>query len=118
MNFPTGERKPADDAPDLMVGWTTTDSREAGEKLGRGLVETGLVACAQVDGPVTSIYRWNGAVETAAEFRLTVKFLASREPDVQAWLLAHHSYETPQWVCVAADVVAKNYLNWVHQTSS
>jgi periplasmic divalent cation tolerance protein len=101
-----------------MIGWTTTASREEAEGLGRGLVEAGLVACAQVDGPITSIYRWEGAVETASEFRLTLKFVGSRQAEVGSWLLAHHSYQTPQWVCVSVDVASKNYLNWVMQTSS
>lgn len=119
MNFPAEERKPSSATPaTLLVGWTTTASREEAEGLGRGLVEAGLVACAQVDGPITSIYRWEGAVETAVEFRLTLKFLRTRESEVSAWLHRHHSYETPQWVCVAAEFASKNYLNWVVQNSS
>jgi len=105
-------------SPTLMIGWSTTASREEAEELGRGLVEAGLVACAQVDGPITSIYRWEGIVETAAEFRLTLKFPQARQTEVGAWLHARHSYQTPQWICVAADTVSKNYLNWVMQTST
>ncbi|MBE2216077.1 MAG: divalent-cation tolerance protein CutA [Opitutaceae bacterium] len=101
-----------------MIGWTTTASREEAEGLGRGLVEAGLVACAQINGPVTSIYRWDGAVETAQEFRLTLKFASARQHEVGTWLHAHHSYQTPQWVCISADSVSKNYLNWVMQTST
>lgn len=101
-----------------MIGWTTTGRRAEAEALGRGLVESGLVACAQVSGPITSLYRWNGAVETTEEFRLTLKFAASRQAEIEAWVRAHHSYEIPQWLCVAADAVSKNYLNWVMQASS
>jgi len=119
VNFPADDSKPADDASTAMfVGWTTTASREEAERLGRGLVEAGLVACAQVDGPLTSIYRWEGRIETAAEFRLTLKFVRTREPEVSAWLHARHRYETPQWVCVPVAHASKNYLNWVVQTST
>jgi periplasmic divalent cation tolerance protein len=118
VNLPPEERKHGHDSTSIMVGWTTTASREQAELLARGLVEAGLVACVQVDGPITSVYRWDGAIETAQEFRLTVKFPGAREAEVQAWLHAHHTYETPEWICVSADAVSKNYLNWVMQTST
>jgi periplasmic divalent cation tolerance protein len=46
---------------------TTTDSAEAADALARGAVEARLAACGQVVGPITSTYRWQGAVETARE---------------------------------------------------
>lgn len=118
MNFPQDQSQDGIEPDSIMVGWTTAASREVAESLGRGLVEAGLVACAQVDGPITSIYRWEGALETGMEFRLTVKFLAARATEVEAWLAAHHPFEVPQWICVRADAVSKNYLNWVRQTST
>ena len=118
MNFPAEERKHDSEANQVMVGWTTTASRDEAETLAHGLVEAGLVACAQVDGPVTSIYRWKGAMEAAQEYRLTLKFAAGREGAVEAWIQGHHSYETPEWIYVVADGAAKNYLNWVVQAST
>ncbi len=118
MNFPADERKTDPAGPSVMVGWTTTEHRAQAESLGRGLVEHGLVACAQISGPITSIYRWEGAVQAAEEYRLILKFAAPREAEIEAWVHAHHPYAIPQWVCVAADGVSKNYLNWVMQTSS
>lgn len=119
MNFPSEERKHGSDPLSaVMIAWTTTATRDDAERLGRGLVEAGLVACAQVDGPITSLYRWDGKVETAQEFRLTLKFAADRETAVRAWVHERHGYQTPQWLGVRADIVSKNYLNWVVQTST
>jgi periplasmic divalent cation tolerance protein len=100
-------------ANEMMIGWTTTASRAAAERLARGLVDAGLAACAQVSGPVTSYYRWRKKLEKAREFRVTVKFAAARARKVSAWLTAHHPYDTPQWVAVRADAAMKNYLKWV-----
>ena len=105
-------------ASDIMIGWTTTASREQAESLGRGLLEAGLVACAQIDGPVTSLYRWQGTIESGEEYRLALKFPAARAGEIEAWLSTHHPYETPQWIAVEAAVVSKNYLNWVMQAST
>jgi periplasmic divalent cation tolerance protein len=97
----------------ILVGWMTVDSAAAAEKLAAGLVAARLAACAQVDGPVTSHYIWQGKQERAKEWRVWVKFTASRAKDIEAWLKAHHPYSTPQWLAVEAAVVAESYREWV-----
>jgi periplasmic divalent cation tolerance protein len=103
---------------DMMVGWTTTATRPDAERLARGLVDERLAACAQVGGPITSVYRWEGAVETAEEFRVTVKFAARQAGAVEDWLARHHPYKTPQWVACAVDAALQKYLKWVVDGSS
>ena len=44
---------------------TTFSSKAAAEACGNRLVESRLAACVQVEGPITSFYRWQGAVDTA-----------------------------------------------------
>lgn len=101
----------------VMIGWTTTADRATAEQLARGLVEARLAACAQVSGPVTSVYRWAGAIEESTEFRIAVKFAASRSAEIEAWLSQHHPYKTPQWLaCPAAG--SEKYLNWVIANST
>jgi periplasmic divalent cation tolerance protein len=96
----------------LMIGWTTTDTRERAETLAQGLVAARLAACVQIDGPIASHYVWQGRPERAEEFRLTVKFVSGQASEVERWLLAHHSYETPQWYAVRAETVTEKYLSW------
>lgn len=96
----------------LLVGWTTVGNREDAGRLARGLVETGLAACVQIDGPLSSHYVWQGQVETAEEFRLTVKFIPARASAVETWLKAQHPYDTPEWIVVRAEYVTEKYLSW------
>ena len=96
-----------------MVGWTTTGSQEEAQQLARGLVGAGLAACVQVSGPITSVYRWEGKIETGEEFRVAVKFRADRSADVEAWIAGNHGYDTPQWVAVRVEAAAEKYLKWV-----
>ena len=44
---------------------TTTEKREDADRIARTLVERRLAACVQIVGPITSVYRWKGKVETA-----------------------------------------------------
>jgi periplasmic divalent cation tolerance protein len=101
-----------------MIGWTTVSSREQAETLAVGLIESRLAACVQIDGPVTSVYRWNGNVERAAEFRIWVKFIDARQADVEAWIFARHPYETPEWMTFRTENVSEKYLSWMEASSS
>ena len=80
----------------LMIGTTTVATRPDAERLARGLVESRLAACAQIDGPITSVYHWQGKIETTAEFRITIKFTASNAAALETWLRDNHPYDTPE----------------------
>ena len=102
----------------LMLGWTTTTSREDAERLARGLVAARLAACVQGEGPLVSFYVWDGLEESAAEFRLLVKFIPERSREVESWLQAHHPYATPEWIVLRADSVSEKYLSWARANST
>ena len=96
----------------LLIGWTTVDSEGAAESLARGMVEQGLAACVQIDGPVQSIYRWKGAVQSDSEWRLMVKFTVVQSERLNVFIERNHPYDVPEWVVVSADQVAPDYLKW------
>ncbi len=96
----------------LLIGWTTVDSEAAAQRLARGLVESELAACVQIDAGVESVYRWKGNIESEREWRLMVKFAAARSGELLAYLEANHPYDVPEWVTVRAEAVAPAYLKW------
>jgi len=102
-------------ATDVIAIATTFSSREAAEACGRSLVERRLAACVQIEGPVTSVYRWREAVEIAVEWRCTCKTAASREAECIAAIGGLHDYETPQ-ITVAILTATPGYAAWVHQS--
>ncbi|MGW0928645.1 divalent-cation tolerance protein CutA [Streptomyces sp. NPDC002644] len=103
---------------DWLTVLTTTDSPEKAEALARGAVEARVAACAQVSGPVTSVYRWKGAVETAAEWQVLFKTTAARYQALEAHLREAHDYETPE--IVATPIVAGHaeYLRWIEEEAA
>lgn len=96
----------------LLIGWTTVDSEAAAQALAKGLVESELAACVQIDAGVQSVYRWEDKVQSEREWRLMVKFAAARSSDVLAYIEANHPYDVPEWVTVRAEDVAPAYLKW------
>ena len=101
----------------IRVGRTTVETHEQALDLSRKLVDARLVACAQVDGPLTSVYRWNGTVEQSEEWGLTLKFPAEKEDGLTQFLAANHPYEEPQWVHWEADA-SVGYAEWVTRETS
>ncbi|KAB8165818.1 divalent cation tolerance protein CutA [Streptomyces sp. 3MP-14] len=98
---------------DHLVVTTTLDSREAAEAVGRAAVTARLAACAQVEGPITSVYRWEGEVTSDQEWRLVLKTTAARYPELESLVRESHGYEVPQ--IVATEIVrgGADYLRWL-----
>jgi periplasmic divalent cation tolerance protein len=98
--------------PDLVEIRTTFASRAAAEACAAWLVAERVAACVQIDGPVTSVYRWQAAVETATEWRCTAKTSPARAAACRAALVARHEYQTPEIISAVAHASAA-YAAWV-----
>jgi periplasmic divalent cation tolerance protein len=97
---------------------TTTDSADSAAALARSAVETRLAACAQVTGPITSTYRWEGAIETAQEWTVTFKTVESRYAELQEHLKDQHSYDIPEIICTPIIAGDPAYLAWIEQQTT
>jgi periplasmic divalent cation tolerance protein len=102
----------------MLIAWTTLATRDQAEELARAAIQQRLAACAQIDGPITSHYIWQGRPERAEEFRLCFKFLPIQQVALEAWLLAHHPYDTPEWIVLRAENVGEKYLSWAKANST
>jgi periplasmic divalent cation tolerance protein len=94
---------------------TTTDSRAEAERLARLLVEARLAACAQVGGPITSTYWWEGEVEVAEEWMVIVKTAADRLDGLVERLGSEHRYTLPEITATPIVAGSAAYLSWIHQ---
>jgi periplasmic divalent cation tolerance protein len=95
---------------DKKIVLTTAGSREEAEKIAHALVERRLAACVNLVGPIHSVYRWQGKVETAPEFLLIVKTTAQRFDAVASAIRELHSYELPECIQVAIEAGSAEYL--------
>jgi len=92
---------------------TTAANKAEAERLARTLVEERLIACATMVPGAESIYRWQGAVEQAAEVLVLMKTTAERVTALEARLHALHSYETPEFLVLAVEGGSAGYLGWL-----
>lgn len=91
---------------------TTVDSEEAAGRIARAVVDSGLVACAQI-APIRSLYRWKGKTEDAREFRIEMKARADDYAALERAILELHPYGTPEIVRLDVADGYKPYLEWV-----
>ncbi|GIF96429.1 divalent cation tolerance protein [Catellatospora citrea] len=92
---------------------TTLDDRDAALALARSAVEARVAACAQLGGPIRSVYRWQGAVEEADEHVVVFKTTAAGYAALERHILDRHPYETPEIVCTSVLAGNPAYLDWV-----
>ncbi|MCK6387836.1 MAG: divalent-cation tolerance protein CutA [Zoogloea sp.] len=99
--------------PDTLLVLTNLPDAASAERIARLLVEQRLAACVNILAPCTSVYRWNDALETAAEVPLLIKTTRARYPALQAALAEAHPYELPEIVAVPLEAGLPAYLAWV-----
>lgn len=98
----------------LILAWTTVADKESAEALARQSIERKLAVCIQIEGPVQSIYSWQGKVETEEEWRLMIKTTEKRAKELKDWIMSAHPYETPEWIAIPTQDVGTDYLRWAH----
>ncbi len=97
---------------------TTIDSAEKAEALARGAIEGRVAACAQIVGPVTSVYRWEGAVQTDPEWQVLFKTAAERYGALEAYIRDAHDYDVPEIIATRVVEGGADYLRWVVEEST
>jgi periplasmic divalent cation tolerance protein len=100
-------------APSACIVLSTAGSPEEAARISRELVERGLAACVNRVPGLTSVYRWQGAIEEASEVLLIIKTSAERVPTLETALRELHSYEVPEFLVLPVPEGSRAYLDWL-----
>ena len=92
---------------------STAGARRDAERLAAALVDERLAACVNLVAPLTSIYRWQGAIERAREVLLIVKTRRALVPRVTARIRALHGYDVPEVLALPVVGGSPPYLAWL-----
>jgi periplasmic divalent cation tolerance protein len=92
---------------------TNMPDRDSALKLAQHLIAQRLAACVNVMAPCTSVYRWQGSIETAAEVPVFIKTRAELYPELERAIREQHPYEVPEIVAIPLGEGASDYLLWV-----
>lgn len=92
---------------------TTAGDHAVAVRIATELVDRRLAACVQISGPITSVYRWEGAVETSQEWLCTAKTTAEHWPAIEALVGELHPYDTPELIATRIERAAPAYEAWL-----
>jgi len=98
---------------DVVQVQFTIDDREAAGTIVNSLLADHLVACGQVGGPVSSVYRWRGGLEKATEWTVVLKTRAGLIDAVVERVEELHPYETPEVLAVPVLGGSQAYIDWI-----
>ncbi|MCE9546542.1 MAG: divalent-cation tolerance protein CutA [Planctomycetia bacterium] len=97
---------------ELLHVTTTTAGQDEAERIAACLVERRLAACVQIQGPIKSTYRWQGRIERAEEWQVTIKTSRERFAEVVTAIGELHSYQLPEIVATPVVDGSPEYLAW------
>lgn len=88
-------------------------SQDEAERIAEAVVDERLAACANIHGPIRSLYHWGGRVERAEEVPLVLKTRAALFEPLAARIAALHSYEVPGILALPVGTVNAAYRDWL-----
>ncbi|MEQ8823658.1 MAG: divalent-cation tolerance protein CutA [Filomicrobium sp.] len=103
-------------APTLV--YTTFPEIASAKRVGGQLVEAGLAACVNIQGGMTSIYRWEGKLETSEEVVMIIKTSSSCTDEVIKTVEQLHPYDTPAVLAWPATGGSDGYVDWIHEMTA
>ena len=98
---------------DVLLVLTNLPDKDAAMTLARAVIDARVAACVNVLAGATSVYRWQGAVETAEEIPVLIKTTRERYAALEAVIRGAHPYELPEIIAVPLAQGLPAYLQWV-----
>jgi len=99
--------------PTTLLVLTNCPDEESANAIALALVEERLAACVTILPRVQSVYRWQGAVESATEIPLFIKSTATNYPALEAAIRNRHPYQVPEIIALPVERGLPAYLDWI-----
>ena len=103
--------KPLENA--YVIVMVTTPSKLEAERIAQHLLEERLIACANIIGPVSSLFHWSGKIEKTEEYLTLMKSRNDLFEKLSEAVKALHSYEVPEILAFPIVEGSKGYLDWL-----
>lgn len=96
----------------VVIFMMVPDEKEA-TKIVRDLLKERLIACANIVGPVSSLFWWEGKIDKASEFLVIMKSRKNLFKKLSERVKELHSYEVPEVIALPVIEGLPSYLNWL-----
>ncbi len=99
---------------EIIIFITTADEQEA-HGIAKLLLGKRFIACANIIPRVSSIFWWQGVLESEIECMLVLKTKRSLLDDVVEAVKSAHSYDVPEVIALPIIGGNQDYLNWLKE---
>ena len=101
------------DKPIPMIFFITAPDKKTTLDLAQGIVERKIAACANIIDKLTSIYWWEGKINTNSEYLLIVKTTHRNSEKLIDYVQKNHPYEVPECIGINIAKGSQAYLQWI-----
>jgi periplasmic divalent cation tolerance protein len=91
----------------------TCPDKNTAKELAHLLVSKKLAACVNILPGVTSVYSWEGRIESEQEHLLLIKSSKANYSNIEITLFKHHPYEVPEIIALPIERGLPEYLDWI-----
>lgn len=91
-------------------------TKEEGLSIAKELLSAKCIACAQVIGPVSSLFRWKGNIDTAQEYILQCKTTPRATKRAVRMMENLHSYDCPVIEVVPCTIANAQAALWLKES--
>ena len=98
---------------DALIVLTNCPDEDCANAIALAVVEEKLAACVNILPRMQSIYRWQGAIESASEIALLIKSTAKNYPALEKRIAELHPYDLPEIIALPITQGLPTYLNWL-----
>lgn len=96
-----------------ILMFMAASTKEEATKIVRCLLEEKLIACANIVGPIASLFWWEEKIDETSEFLVIMKSQSKLFGKISRKVREMHSYEVPELIAFHIERGLPTYLNWI-----
>ncbi|MBB34351.1 MAG: divalent-cation tolerance protein CutA [Hirschia sp.] len=102
---------------DIILIRINCPDENVAQHIGETLVRSRLAACINIEGPISSIFWWEGEVERGEEWVLLAKAPAANWSKIEAEVADLHPDEVPAILAIPCVQANARYSDWLKSVS-
>ncbi|WP_249548430.1 divalent-cation tolerance protein CutA [Anaplasma phagocytophilum] len=101
----------------LLLIYTTMPDHDSARNISELLLREKLISCSNIINGITSMYIWNGDINTSTECIVIMKTTTCMYEEVVKKIKAHHPHNTPAIFSIPTHNCEPEFLKWVNSST-